>query len=273
MTSLDELTDYAPHSSAWRSAEPEPLICDHGRPEGSVLCPDCEDLFGLILADIPALLVDLELALTKQVSFLAQGSFVEADPDEAPLTFSLGASKALDELRRCLGLDPVTAVRQLLGDWRATLRRPDLERLVLRITTAVADAHHVIDRPPTLSYYGLCPNCGKGIKAERIVVGDGRMVECPCGYRAPLARHQAAQLDLGEDKQLTLTELLRVLNDGGEPCQRHDIENLIYRNGLPREREPRPYWAGGRLHKNFVYTYRLGTVRTMLLARRIRRTG
>ena len=269
-------TDYrSGEVSTWETPEPEVIACDHGKPEGATLCSACEDRFAAILDDIPGLLADLELALTKQTSFVPQGSPQKPKPDEAPMPFNLAASKVLGNLTRYLGGPPTMMARFLRLHWQDTLRRPDLETLASAISRTVVAAHKVIDRPPTLVYYGLCPKCHSEIHQERIVAGDGKRVECPCGYRDDLAKHQAAQLDLGEDQWLTVTELLRVLNDGGEKATRRDVDNLIYRQGLPRQKEPRPYWSRdeGRLVKHEVFTYRLGTVRTMLLAKRISRAA
>lgn len=260
-------------SQTWRRPVPTEVRCEHGRPEGVVLCEQCVDDFAALLDDMPGLLADLEAALSKQVTFVRQGGAQVSRPDEAPMPYSTAASKVLADLTRRLDGPPILMARLLRLHWRDTLRRPDLERLAGGVSRAVVAAHRVIERPPSLVFYGQCPKCHDDIEQERIVVGDGRMVQCGCGYRATLSAHQAAQLDLAEDRWLTVTELLKVLNDGGEKTSRSDIDNLIYRQGLPRQREQRPQWASGRLVPHEVFTYRLGDTRTLLLAKRARRSA
>jgi hypothetical protein len=92
-------------------------------------------------------------------------------------------------------------------------------------------------------------------------------VECQgCGYIAEVGEHLRAQLDLAADERMTLTRVVKVLNDAGEPTSRQEIENQIYREGLPREELP--VWQQGRIVK--VWHYRLGDVRDWL-ARKKRR--
>lgn len=273
--------------AAQQGRVPNVLVCDHGRPDGMTLCPDCAAQLERALGDVPALMADLTLAFTKQVRFVENGApdepapEGEEDPDytgvyteESPLPYNQTASKATRRLWQALGGEPVDRSRQLLGDWKTTLRHPDLHMLAGRVTAAVASAHQVIDRPPTYMPYGQCPKCHNQIKQERVDPEDpnGR-VECPCGYTAALDDHNRAQLDLGENVHYTETELLRVLADGGEPAKRHEVNNLINRQGLPREKGQRRRWVDGRQEPYEVDVYRLGDVRDALSGKPISLTS
>lgn len=290
-------------SRRWEAPQPRPVACDHGKPDGAALCPSCEERLAATLHDLPDLLADLEDALVKRTAFLERGVPEEsrlhrcrhcrgsgrigaADctacdgegkimaEEESALPFNLAASRALAEITDRLGGSPSRKARELLINWKRTLRRPDLPSLAHAVTSFAERAHAIIDRPETPSYYGECPECGKDIYQERITAEE-ELVRCGCGYRARLAQHQAAQLDLGENNWLTLTQVVRVLCDGGEPTTRQEVEDLIYQGGpmgvLPREKQNRPRWQGGRLESHEVFVYRLGDVRTMLLAKRLQR--
>lgn len=268
-----------------RSHVPAVLFCDHGRPPGSpALCRSvCLPDFERALGDVPGYVADLEIARDGEAVFLDQGArprptvppgeddplFVGPFTEEASLPVNLGASRALGGLWRAFAGDPTTRSRYMLANWRETTRRHDLAAVARRVTEALVVAHRVIDRPPTLLDYGVCPKCGNRIKQERVDPDDpDAIVKCPCGYGAPVRGHFAAQLELGQDQHYTITELLRVLEQGGEPTTMHAIKNLIYRRGLPRERGQRSRWVRGRLERYEVDVFRLGDVRAMLADRR-----
>jgi hypothetical protein len=256
----------------WHTVNPKQILCDHGRPDGMVLCPACQERLYRMLADIPRLVTDLMVHLTKQNRFLERG--IPQHPDgeeqprevqeESPLPWADAASSVLTDLGRAFDGPPAAAATAALQDWRATLRLPHLAEFAGRVSRAFGKAMRVIDVNPYLTLYGSCPDCGKDIRQERVAAGG--LVQCPCGYHAAVEEHQLTQLELAADTQMTLTKVVEVLNDVGERTSRQEIENLIYRQGLPREEVP--VWRGGRLEK--VWHYRLGDVREW---RRKRRTG
>lgn len=258
--------DYA--SGEWHTRQPpRPVLCDHEeKPPGSVLCGACEaDLFRA-LADVPRLVADLELHLTKQNVFLERGLDPEDEViEESPLPYAEAASSALDKLTRVLGTPPAAAAVRHLQRWRETVRMPHLVEFASRVTRAVAKAFSVIDTVPYLTHYGRCPVCKRDIRQER--VPEGAEVKCQCGYAAEVGEHRIAQLDLAADIQMPLTRIVSVLNDAGERTSRQEIENMIYRDGLPREQQP--VWQDGRIEK--VWHYRLGDVREWRARKRRKR--
>jgi uncharacterized Zn finger protein (UPF0148 family) len=260
-------------SGLWCTLKPEPVICDHGKPDGSMLCPVCEERLWRALADVPRLVADLELHLTKQNVFLERGMPQPSEDeeeaevvDESPLPYVEAASSTLRDLTRVLGERPAREAINRLYAWRDTLRLPHLAEFASRLTRATTKAFRVIDMNPYLTHYGTCPTCKTDIRIERVPEEDD--VVCPgCGYKAKVADHLRAQLDLAADRQFTLTDVVKVLNDAGEPTTRQEVENLIYRQGLPREQVP--VWQDGRLEK--VWKYRLGDVRDWLNRHRRKR--
>lgn len=253
------------HGPQWTEPEPERIICDHGKPEGMIICDACAHRFALLLADVPMVITELDLALTKQTGFVERGVFQEADPDEAAVPWDEGASKIIRRLFAALGGRPVARSREMLDQWRDTLRRPDLEELVSRVSAVMASAHKLVDTPSMLTYYGPCPNCKRDIIQEH--AGPDDMIKCPCGYLATRADHLYRQLDAQADLEMPLTRIVKTLNDGGEPVTRQEIENLIYRRGLPRtEHTIPPHWVGKGTNRRLakaetIWVYRLGDVR------------
>lgn len=288
-------------SSPWAGLGPDvapvEVVCDH-EPQDARICGDCLGLLAGVLADVPALLTDLDLARTKTVSFVERGTRAGDAPAEAttPLPWSEAASKADRRLRdalraaaAALGLPEGPAAlnaRRLSGRLPVLARREDGPEWAARISAAVASAHRAIDRPPSPWYYGPCPQCGRDLYTERVVEpardggqakpdGPESEVRCPaegCGYRASLSAHRLAQLDAGDDRMLTVGELVGAITSAGESVTRDQINSWIRREGLPRERRTLPrLTAAGQLTHTEVYVYRLGDVRRLALEAERRR--
>ena len=133
-----------------------------------------------------------------------------------------------------------------------------------------------IDMPKDMTYYGPCPDCGHDIVQERIhtIIENGVHIVDPdappiacrftsCGYAQPLDLHQRKLLEAGEDRWLTVGELVSAITSGGEVVTRHQIRHWIDKEGLPRETRSRPQWVDGELKSHEVATYRLGDVREL----------
>jgi DNA-directed RNA polymerase subunit RPC12/RpoP len=250
--------------------------CDHGKPEGVYLCAACEMTLFRLLHDVPALVVDLEVTLTRQDVFVDSDTLVGSS-EESPLPWREAASQAIRRMFHALGGRPAPAAHDYLLHWAELRRDARVAEVYGRLADAVTFARSVIERREAKVYYGQCPNCSNPIRQDRIKPDEPNpTVQCPCGYRAALARHQAAQLDLAEGSELTEAELLRVLNDGGETVARHELSNVLYRHDegvIPRARVNRPRWRDGKLVPHEAWVYRLGHVRSALLAKRVRRRG
>lgn len=253
------------HSAEWTEAEPQQVVCDHGKPVGMRICPDCAATFARLLHDVRAVMTELDLCLTKQTGFLEHGAPKLADPDESSLPWNEGASKVIRRLFAALEGRPTRRAAELLDDWDKTLRREDLESLVSRVSAAVASAHQLVDSPAVTTYYGPCPTCQVDIYTEH-VPKDG-MVTCrACGYTSPREPHLQRQLRTMSSRQMRLGNVVRALNDAGIRASRQDVENLIYREGLPREQvDVPPHWVGEGAERRLVggdvvWVYRMGDV-------------
>jgi len=253
--------------------KPVALVCDHGHDDSHHVCRECAGLFKAIVADVPQLVAELELALTKQTEFLNQGApppppaavdEAEADPDGPlpSLEWSEGAAQALVALHQAFGGTPQYVARFWLDDWAQVMRNPDVDKVMARVSAAAARGHRVIDRPPTLFEYGPCPKCGTPIRQERVRADEH--VHCgKCGYHATLTEHQVTQVNAAVEEWHTYSEIMAMLLVAGEPISKSAFDNLINRDGLPRERQNRPRWRDGQLVRNEQWMYRLGDVWAM----------
>lgn len=271
--------DDAPLAVDWRAA-PTVIICDHGHSDDVFMCDACAATLRRVVADIPVLMHDLEVAHSRQVSFLDMGTPEDANPHEAQLEFNMRASNAIAALRRAFDGDPVQASLRILADWPQVLRRPDLAVFAGKVSAAAKDGHHAIEHPPEMYDYGPCPECGKTIRQERITEGaqDQTVVCGECSkYAASLSDHKRTQLDRLENDMRTVAEILEAMRILGEPSKdrpltRRQLDNMIYRDGLYREEQNRPrFTTDGRLVNDVVFTYRLRDVRA--LARRKHANG
>jgi hypothetical protein len=252
----------------WQADPAGKLVCDHGHGQDTWICSACSAEFRDVVRDVPLLVAELEVAFTKQVQFLDQGAPKESDPDEATLDWSEAAASALTGLRDAFGGTPEVVARFWLDDWAKVTRDPDVEVKMAKVTEAASRAHRVIDRPPTLFEYGPCPGTKDGIacrtplRQER--VSPGEFVRCRvCGYRAELGEHQKTQVLAAQDEWHTYSEIQKMLLVAGEPLTKHAFDNLIARDGLPRESINRPRWREGQLVANYQWHYRLRDVWAM----------
>jgi excisionase family DNA binding protein len=135
-----------------------------------------------------------------------------------------------------------------------------------QISRAVVHGRTVIDRPRDVIFYGVCPTCTGDIWQERVDPHDrDARIVCPrgCGYTVPYAEHEQAALDAGEDRWLTLDELVGAIHSAGEVVSRKQILRWVEREGLPREQRARPQLVGGEIQSVEVDVYRLGDVRQL----------
>lgn len=261
---------------------------DHDNAANDPLCPDCRYRLAQILDDVPALIRDLNTAIVRDVRFVEHGTIPAAhteDDDEAALPWDDRALRAKNNLSYALrqaatlikltGLRTPAIARQLRGQLGRLARHPDMPDHAHKISHAAARAHQAIDRPPSLWYYGPCPFCHLDIFIDRVDEQDrDARVTCPrdgCGYSAHPTDHRVKQLDAGDDRWLTVGELVGAITSAGETVTRDQIKGWIRREGLPREIHSRPRWADGRLVANEVYVYRLGDVRRLALEAEARR--
>ena len=293
-------------NDAGRPIPGDPIIINcHGHGEADGLCDDCCAQLAQVLADVPRLLDDLDIAIAGESRFVEHGIRNGTSDSKASgrhpaiaaqqrLTLALIGERPPDGPRKPrargstqLGSDPAERSQHAPGahpgvaDWFDTRdparlatqlaakldqlqAEPRMPNLARDISAAASRAHHVIDAPPELWYYGPCPSCERDLWQERIHVDDHKTpIVCrypTCDYAAPLDVHNRRALEVGHDRRMTIDELVGAITSGGITVTREQIKGWIYRDGLPRERRNRPRYVDGELHQNEVWTYRLGDV-------------
>jgi hypothetical protein len=273
--------DSARYRQGW-GLKPEhlPITCKGHDLRDRYLCSDCARDLRLVLADLPVLVCDLQLALTRQARFVEHGLRRDEqdgqdgdDGAEEALPWAEPAAVALRHLGRALGGSQRPAVvmaAEALARLDELLLQPGAAAYAGRVSQAALHGYRVIDRPPDPWFYGPCPRCGADIYDERNV----SHVAClACSYAAPLDEHQLACLDAGDERLLTVAELVGAITSAGEVITRHQIFGWIRRDGLAREQENRVTWRRGRLVAEAVWVYRLGDVRRLARAAEDRRAS
>jgi hypothetical protein len=277
------LTHTGKTNDAGRPIPGDPIIInchshvDHG------ICGDCSSELARVLADVPRLLDDLDIAIAGESKFVEHGTRAgrlalgETTSGRHPaiaaqqrLTLALigdgtqahpGVSDWFDNY------GPAKIATRLASKLNLVQLEPRMPNLARDISQAASRAHKVIDMPVDLCYYGPCPSCGRDIVQERIHRDDDKTpVACrypSCEYAATLNEHQRKLLTAGEDRWLTVGELVSAITSGGEVVTRHQIRHWIEKEGLPRETRSRPQWVDGELKSHEVATYRLGDVREL----------
>lgn len=142
--------------------------CEYPTGQDAFVCKICVQQLSRDLGDVPALIDDLHITLSRQ-DVLGAGSGRRAA--ETGLPWKDAASEALWVLintvlswtRELQDPDaapfpdaPIKAARWLLNNARHASTHPDAGKLVDEIAAAVGQAYTVIDRPPDLLLAGQC---------------------------------------------------------------------------------------------------------------------
>lgn len=155
------------------------------------VCTRCAEQYEVDLGNVPALLADLELAITRRSRFAPVGPGAGND-----LPYSKAASDAKDYLVNALvlgirllcepiakpvpalGSDAVAMSRWLLRYAASVPMRIQGPQITEELRARVSRAMSVIDRPPGREYIGLC-QCGLSLWAPK--GDDVKEATCTCG--------------------------------------------------------------------------------------------
>src|SRR5215217_2819230 len=244
------------------------------------ICTECLANLTRVLADVPGLFDDLDIAIAGDAQFVEHGfrggalALGEVGSNVNP---AIAAQQRLtlallgDETNAHPGCkdwfdarDPSRLAQHLNFHLHQLILEPRMPVLAHDISSAAARAHHVIDIPKDLVYYGPCPDCGRDIVQERIHKDDEETkVRCrylTCGYGEPLDTHQKRILDANLDRQFSIAECVGMISNAGKTVTRDQINGWIRHKGLPREWTDRPEWRSGEVVMVGMWTLKLRDV-------------
>jgi hypothetical protein len=158
--------------------------CTCGKPtrDDAFSCDECGDKTARALGDVPWLIEELEITITKQRAAIDGDGAASA---ETPLMYHLPAAEKRDALRHALVVAVRFCVEEGVRNSDPGLAWPDddlasMSRWMLwrvdglalndmgeEITRAIRDTvracRHVIDKPPERAYAGPCPECKRDL--------------------------------------------------------------------------------------------------------------
>jgi hypothetical protein len=218
-------------------------------PPGAVICAGCTTRTRLLLREVPDLLDQLDLTISRQTSMPAAGGIVRCgrddcshDPDEpgcvagVRLDLDVRASDARLALTTCLHGwarvwdDETPVLRQLPGlrklrdhvisdtpsQARTLAAVPDLGSrpwaadVAREIRAAVDEGWRAVDRPPDLTVVGRCPECAHTLYGP----ADADLVRCT-NCSGTFGRVDVREASLSESRVLlTAAQLGTALADG-----------------------------------------------------------
>lgn len=203
--------------------------CQLGTSSNATICPSCVDELKQLLGDVPALLRELNVALSRQSRIGTRSGGRKGS--EAPLPFDPAASEAADVLLAG------TITRWALDIWRyareipgQTWARPNPPKdpvayllsvvdevktrhyaaeLLDEVRAAVQNAREAIDLSKDYLEAGTCPTCSTRLLARP---GDVQ-IECRrCGATYDVFSRRSAMLADAEDRLLTAKECERLVD-------------------------------------------------------------
>jgi hypothetical protein len=285
--------DQPKHSPRWQGLKPTGRINDAGRPipgdpiiincrqtnpenchesarprsDCSGLCAACTENFHLVLSDVSLLLDDLDTALgyARFVEHGSRNGSPESSGGNRAITAIHNLTKAIMKAAGWFDANtPELVARGLLIHLHQLASLPETRSLALSISIEASRAHKVIDVPPEIWFYGACPTCEHDIWQERIRPDDDTPVTChqrDCTYTAALDEHHRRHIEAGNDRWLTMDELVATVTKAGEVVTRKRIQRWRDHEGLPMETRSLAYWVDGELVTSEVEVFRLGDVR------------
>ncbi|MBT0771832.1 hypothetical protein KIH74_23020 [Kineosporia sp. J2-2] len=151
------------------------------------LCRYCLAQLAGLIADTPALIVDLNITLARQdaITLTEQGS--KPGQNAAPLPINTHALDALTEIRSAIkGISSHPDHRRPDEQARLTARMPSVGARLTALKVAYNLALKVIDRPASKWFFGHCEACGMAMCGPP----DALRVTCVCdrGYDATVLR-------------------------------------------------------------------------------------
>lgn len=224
--------------------------CPCGRPAGAfTLCRTCARTLAGLLADVPAIVVDLDVTLARQDR--VSEAVGRSGGDERPLPFNVSASDAARLLQATvcawaweLGLvttSTTLAAQFLAGNVEDLRSRGDVGLLLDELAHVVEVGRRVVDRHVPVLWFGVCGLAefdGTGGPPHRCAADlwgehDAATVTCPrCRSEHDAQVRRRAVLDVAVDRELPAADLVRLSRAYGLPTTKGVVDGLVRRGRL-----------------------------------------
>lgn len=197
------------------------------------LCTDCCAAIETMLAAAPALVEQLDVAVSKQAKVGSGGKAGKGSAHErAPINF--GALAVRDALLVELALwgDDINVIR----------RHPKAAEIASGIGKVVKAAYQAIDRAVDRKYLGKCNHKIDGLycQEELWVRPKAKEIRCKsCGYEHNVTNRRADMLEMAEDYICTPREASRYIGEvGGQHVGHQRIRNYLDRGRIAERPSP-----------------------------------
>lgn len=232
--------------------------CGKPTPETTYVCSDCTSDLRATLLNMPVLLEDLTLTMSKQRRFGDPvGGGKAADTG---LPFNMAAANVLHELRYELLATVRLCLTSNVPSGHDLVRQPAaqpaamaawlLDRVdgivgqpwapgALRVVGIAARAEYVIDAPAERTFAGPCDQCGNDLYAR---AGKLRVTCHDCGLAYDLVARRKWLLTMVNDRLATATEIARALTSLRVPVTAERIRQWKHRDRI----EPKSHDRLGR---------------------------
>jgi hypothetical protein len=208
------------------------------------LCSDCCTAIETMLAAAPALIAQLDIAISKQVKLNGGGSRPRtADKEDDGNDAGLPHTRSPVNWGAVSVRDSLLVELALWGDDIDVIRRhPKAAEIAIGIGGAVKNAYRAIDRMQDRKYLGKCMNQIGGLKCqeELWVAPHAKEVRCKsCQYEHNVANRRLDMLDMAEDLICTPREASQYIGEvGGITVGHQRIRNYLDRKRVPERPSP-----------------------------------
>lgn len=208
-------------------------VCEREQGEG-LLCHACTSMLEYELGDVPAIVAELDITLSRQARIGGGGKGGKGGAHEKT-PVNLGALRAADDLANTLttwardvcgeyaagGADrnpSVVAAHMLLSEMPMIRKHPAVDELVDEITDTIRQARHAVDRPADRQFLGPCYGEHEGVTCEADLTASpgARVARCKvCGHEVDVAERRAWLLNETKDRLFTVKEAAQMMGDVG----------------------------------------------------------
>ena len=211
--------------------------CGCSQPDG-LLCHDDTTAVETMLAAVPQLIEQLEIAISKQAKIATGGKAGKGSAHErSPINWGVVKARDLLLVELAIWGDDINAIR----------RHPQAAEIVTGIGRTIKDAYRAIDRMQERKYLGQCLYEEDGLvcHAEIWARPGAHQVKCTqCEHVHDVGDRRADLLDMAEDMIVTPREASRYIGEVGGI----NVGHQRIRNYLDRKRiATRPSQTGVKL--------------------------